>query len=364
MSSNRQLLERVLDNRASAWAGPGAALPLVLAIILLGTITFRVGKQTAPIIEKILTPPQVRPQEKIEFEEAAPERKFDNVFQEFSQDQTERFSIPDPTADLNVPEIETVTRIDETDVAMSEMPDQQAKWEATSPTVEVPGSVLVDPSTKTLPTRDTTGEEAALRRASTRQTTGDGVAATLAADGAGANLGQDKSGDVTPVAGLDAPVVVRRSASAPGPAVGISEPASAEKQSLTGWILRNPSPLRPAVQEALGYSSLKADRTSVGSVVDESGTLYQFYFLHRTENNLLRILVVVDDQAYRIDLPDFFLEANHVKTGYVSRGLAPADSFAPGPIIEVSLEAVSAIPAEVPEVFDLVLRWLEIKGQE
>ena len=336
----------------------------MLAIILLGTITFRVGKHTAPIIEKILTPPQARPQEKIEFEEAAPGRKFDNVFQEFSQDQTERFAVPEPTADVDEPEIETVTRVDETDVAMSEMPDQQAEWETTSPTVEVPGSVLVDPSTKTLPTGDTTDPEAALRQVSTRRDAGDGAAATLAADGAGAAIGQDKSGDVTPAAGFDEPVVVRRSAAGGGPAVGISEPASAEKQSLTGWILRNPSPLRPAVQEALGYSSLKADRTSVGSVMDESGTLYQFYFLHRIENNLLRILVVVDDRAYRIDLPDFFLEANHVTTGYVSRGQAPADSFAPGPIIEVSLEAVSAIPAEVPEVFDLVLRWLEIKGQE
>ncbi len=113
------------------------------------------------------------------------------------------------------------------------------------------------------------------------------------------------------------------------------------------------------MQEALGFSREKADRTAAGSVVDAGGRLYQLFFLHRTGNNLLRILVVSEGRAWRIDLPDFYLEANHVKVGHAVRG--PGE---PGPIIEVSLESVDEVPAEVPGVFDLVLQWLDIKGKE
>ena len=362
MSVDRQMLERVLDNRATAWAGPAAAVPVLLAIIFFGTITFRVAQQRATFIEKILTPPRVERQEKLDFVEDLPSTRLTDSFAAPEEQPEERLEIPAPAVD-DAPEIQPARDLDQADVAMSEMPDQQPRRDATSPTVEVPGSVLVDPQPRTLPARSH-DESATLKRAATRRPSDGGGAAALAATGGGATTGPDRSGDITAEPGFDAPVVVRRGAGADDPGAGIARPASQEKLDLTGWILRNPAPLRPAIQEALGYSRLKADRTSIGSVVDQDGTLYQLFFLHRTENNLLRILVVVDDRAYRIDLPDFFLEANHVKTGAVSRGAPPADSFDPGPIIEVSLESVDAIPAEVPEIFQLVLGWLDIKGQE
>lgn len=363
MIANRQFLEKVLDNRASSWAGLAAVLPLLLAIIFLGSITYTVGQQAAPLIEKILTPPVVQEQEKIEFEETLPSARFENVFEEFEADKNERLSVPA----LNIPDdskdFVPVHQPDQTDVAMSDLPDEQAKWEMDKPSVDLAGSAIGDQTDQIITTNQEPSQDAVLRRAGSERPAVASGGPKLAVNG-GANLGKDTSGDITPDPAASAPVVISSGGTSSTAGVGINQPASREKLDLTGWILKNPSPLRPAVAEALGHSAIKADRTSVGSVVDAAGKLYQLYFLHRTENNLLRILVVEGDKAYRIDLPDFYLEANHVKTGRVSRGAPPADSFDPGPIIEVALESVAAIPAEVPVIFDLVLQWLEIKGQE
>ncbi len=363
--ANKMTLERILDNKASSWAGVAAMMPLLLAIIFLGTITYKVGKQTAPIIEKMLTPPKVQPQEQINFDDVdAPfKNQYQTSFEEFEENEVVLFEVPNVTEDI--PEIEPVRVPVDTEVAMSETPDNQPVVQVDKPAADVPGAIGNDPSVQTITRDDNQGLDATLRSAG-----GTGPAQPTNAEAAsdqpgGAALGKDKSGDITATEGVEQAVVINRSERIAGQGVGLSKPASKEKQDLTGWILGHPRALPLAVAEALDFSVLKADRTSTGSVVDETGKLYEFYFLHRIQNNLLRILVVLGNQAYRIDLPDFYLEANHVKAGRVFRGPPPEDDpFAPGQVIEVALESVSEIPAEVPDMFQLVLDWLEIKGQE
>ncbi len=363
--ASKETLEKILDNKASSWAGAAAVVPFLLAIIFLGSITYTVGKQAAPIIEKILTPPKVRQEEQVNFEDmvAGPNGQFQTSFEEFEANEVVLFSIPDATKDI--PEIEPVREPINTEVAMSETPNAKAAWDFEESAADVPGAILNDPSVREITRDDSPDLDATLRR-----TGGSGPAQPANVDATsnqpgGAVLGQDKSGDITAEEGVEQAVVIKRSERQAGKGVGLSKPASQEKQDLTGWILGHPRSLPPAVAEALDFSAQKADRTSTGSVVDENGKLYQFYFLHRLQNNLLRILVVLGNQAYRIDLPDFYLEANHVKAGRVFRGPPPEnDPFAPGSVIEVALESVSEIPSEVPDMFQLVLDWLEIKGKE
>jgi len=364
-TANLQLLEKVLDSKASSYAGSLLMLPLLLAVILLGSISYTVGKQTAPIIEKILTPPVVQPREELEFEDMAPvSDEFQTSFEEFEQNEVELFSVPSADEAEDMPEIELVRDPVKTEVAMSETPDAEA-YQNDAPTVDVPAATLRDPSTEMTSRNETEDLDATMRRAAA--TAPGSVANDQAASEqpGGATLGKDKSGEISDDPGVEKTVVITRSQRNEGEGVGLNKPASQEKMDLTGWILGHPRALPPAVAEALNFSRQKADRTSTGSVVDENGKMYQFFFLHRTQNNLLRILVVLGNQAYRIDLPDFYLEANHVKAGRVFRGPPPEDDpFAPGSVIEVALESVSAIPAEVPDMFQLVLDWLEIKGQE
>ncbi len=362
---NRQFVEKVLDNKATSYAGAMLILPFLLAVILLGTISYTVGKQTAPLIEKILTPPKVVQQEEVSFEDLAPEMdNFQTNFEEFKQNEVELFSIPDAAEADNIPEIEPVRDRVKTEVAMSETPDGQA-WESDTPNVDLPAATLRDPSVQMTTRDDSEDLDATMRHAAGAAPVVSPTGQGAADQPGGAALGKDKSGDVEADEGLEKTVVINRGQRNAGEGAGLNKPASQEKRDLTGWILGHPRSLPPAVAEALDYSRQKADRTSTGSAVDENGKLYQFYFLHRTQNNLLRILVVLGSQAYRIDLPDFYLEANHVKAGRVFRGPAPDDDpFAPGPVIEVALESVSSIPGEVPDMFQLVLDWLEIKGQE
>jgi len=276
----------------------------------------------------------------------------------------ELFSVPDAAEADDIPEIEPVRDPVKTEVAMSETPNGEA-WTDDDPTVDVPAATLSDPSVQVTTRSETEDLDATMRRAGTAAPSSSASDQAATDQPGGATLGKDKSGDITADQGVEKTVVINRRERNTGEGVGLNKPASQEKLDLTGWILGHPRSLPPAVAEALDFSRQKADRTSTGSVVDETGKLYQFFFLHRTQNNLLRILVVLGNQAYRIDLPDFYLEANHVKAGRVFRGSPPDDDpFAPGPVIEVALESVSAIPNEVPDMFQLVLDWLEIKGQE
>lgn len=363
---SRTTMERLLDSKASAWAGSALVVPVLLAIIFLGTITYQVGRQTAPLIEKMLTPPRAVPEPEMDFEEALVGESFETTFEEFEAHEVELFEIPDVEAAADLPEIQPVRLPEETTVAMSETPRDQSAYHAGTPTVDVSAAALGDPSAAAVHRSPTDDLDASLRRG------GAAPAATLSGgDGAadlpagGALPGADRSGDIGSEPGPDQAVAINSRPRQSGQGVGLERPASREKQSLTGWILGHPRALPPAVAEALDYSRAKKDRTSSGSAVDESGRLYQFFFLHRTENNLLRILVVLDESAYRIDLPDFYLEANHVKAGRVFRGDPPADDpFANGPVIEVALESVASIPDEVPGMFAMVLDWLEIKEME
>lgn len=364
-TANMQLLEKMLDSKASSYAGSLLILPILLAVILLGSISYTVGKQTAPIIERILTPPTVQPQEEITFDDMAPvSEEFQTSFEEFEQNEAELFTIPNATEADDVPEIELVREPVKTDVAMSETPNNEA-YTYDNPTVDVPAAALSDPSVQMKTRSETEDLDATMRHAASKAPGATAGQENASTQPGGAALGKDKSGDIQSDPGVEKTVVISRSQRNEGEGVGLNKPASQEKLDLTGWILGHPRALPPAVAEALDFSRQKADRTSTGSVVDETGKMYQFFFLHRTQNNLLRILVVLGNQAFRIDLPDFYLEANHVKAGRVFRGPPPADDpFAPGSVIEVALESVMEIPAEVPDMFQLVLDWLEIKGQE
>lgn len=365
MILNRDRLEKLLDQKATSWAGAAATVPVLLLIIFLGTISYKVGQQTAPLIEKMLTPPKAQPQEEIEFEELAPSDQFQTSIEEFEENELELIEIPSASEADDIPDIVPVRVPDEAEVAMSESPNNQPVYNTETPEVEVPGTALNDPSAALVHRQETDDLDATLRRGGTAAPTQTATEEAGADQPGGAALGKDKSGDISTEPGPEQAVVINRRERHAGQGVGLEKPASQEKQDLTGWILGHPRALPPAVAEALDYSKVKLDRTSSGSVVDETGKLYQFFFLHRMENNLLRILVVLGNQAYRIDLPDFYLEANHVKAGRVFRGPPPEDDpFATGPVIEVALESVSEIPAEVPGMFDLVLGWLEIKGQE
>ncbi len=361
-TANRQLLEKLLDSKASSYAGSVVVLPLLLAFILLGSITYTVGKQTAPIIQKILTPPQTRQQEQFKFEDMAPvNNEFQTSFEEFQQNEVELFSISDVVEAADATRIELVRKSAATEVAMSQAPTGEA-WNFDDTAASVQTAFPRDPSLTMTVGEGTKKLDTTLRKAGgTPLATG----LPLPEQPAAAVLGKDKSGQITADPTVEKTVVINRGDRNAGQGAGLRKPASQEKMDLMGWILGHPRRLPPAVAEALELNSQKADRTSTGSVVDETGKLYQFFFLHRTQNNLLRILVVLGNQAYRIDLPDFYLEANHVQTGRVFRGPPPEDDpFAPGPVIEVALESVSAIPNEVPEIFGLVLDWLEIKGRK
>lgn len=366
MAMSRATLEKLLDSKASSWAGGALVVPVLLAIMFLGTITYHAGRQTAPVLQKILTPPKTTPEQEMDFEDVEMGQTFETTFEEFEANEVELFEIPDISEATDIPEIVPVRVPEQTEVAMSEAPDNRPVYSTDAPTVDVPTTALGDPSAAMVNRQQTEDLDATLRRGGAAPETpavqGDAAAAI---PGGGAALGKDKSGDIGTEPGPEQAVVIRSRTRNAGEGVGLAKPASAEKRNLTGWILGHPRALPPAVAEALDYSRAKKDRTSSGSAVDEMGRLYQFFFLHRTENNLLRILVVLEDRAYRIDLPDFYLEANHVKTGRVFRGDPPEDDpFASGPVIEVALESVAAIPDEVPGMFDLVLDWLEIKEKE
>ncbi|PID78582.1 hypothetical protein CSB20_14440 [bacterium DOLZORAL124_64_63] len=366
MALSPTTLEKLLDSKASSYAGSALVVPVLLGIMFLGSITYHVGKQTAPVLQKILTPPQVTPEQEVDFEDVEMSEAFENDFESFEDKEEEVFTIPDISEAPDMPEIVPTRVLDQTEVAMSETPDNQPVYRDDDSTVDLPTMALGDPSAAMVNRRQTEDLDATLRRGGVAPES-PGPSGDTAADipGGGVALGRDKSGDIATEPGPEQAVAIRSRPGNAGEGVGLARPASAEKQNLTGWILGHPRALPRAVAEALDFSRAKKDRTSSGSAVDETGRLYQFFFLHRIENNLLRILVVLDDRAYRIDLPDFYLEANHVKAGRVFRGSPPEDDpFAAGPVIEVALESVAAIPDEVPGMFALVLEWLEIKEKE
>ncbi|HPF70887.1 MAG TPA: hypothetical protein PLQ13_09470 [Candidatus Krumholzibacteria bacterium] len=362
--TNRERLERVLSNRGSAWAMGAAVLPVLALVLLLGRITYEVGRVSAPLITKMLTPPVVQVRETFDFASTAPTASFSSFAGDFAVDLKEQFTVPSVAEDVPAPETPAV-KVEAPDVAMNETVFQEDGFSFDSEAFAAPDA-FADVKEKATGGDDAGGKSAALLRAGRERTTtaAAGTGRTAAATGA-AGAG-DKSGAVGAEPGLGQAVTLAArpaGGGTGGSGAGVNRPASGEKADLIGWILKNQAGLRPAVQEALGFSAQKSDRTAAGSAVDQDGRLYQFFFLHRTENNLLRILVVQGGRAWRIDLPDFYLEANHVQAGRAVRGPAGAGGE-PGPIIEVALESVDAVPREVPQMFDLVLQWLDVKGKE
>lgn len=357
---DRDRLERVLNHRGSAWIMWAAVLPLLLVVLLLGRITYEVGRQTAPVITKMLTPPATRRAERLDFAAAVPTAAASSFAGDFAVDLKERFPLPAVADDLPAPETPTV-KVEAPQVSINESAFATEAFAFDSEAFADPGAALLGAADAAVGGNEPQADGGALRRAGKERQTADGrTGRTLSM--VGAMVAGDKSGAAGGEPGLGEAVQLAARPAGGGSGAGLDRPAGREKTNLAGWILQNQTALRPAVQEALGYSAEKADRTAAGSAVDAGGRLYQFFFLHRTENNLLRILVVCEGRAWRIDLPDFYLEANHVKAGHAARGRTANGGTAP--IIEVALESVDAIPAEVPQVFDLVLQWLDIKGKE
>ncbi len=355
---NSQRVEKILDNRFSSVGGSLLVMPVLLVFVLFGTITFTAVRQPDRVIAKILQPPPPEPQLQAEF--SMMENSFESVLPEFEMDfdDFQRELQPETMADEPI----VTTSVGQTMALELEAAGARPQYQGDTPAIEVENPGLYDPSTQVAAQQAEQSGLTVLNRAagpgSRRHDENDlpaGGQVAYAGDGAdrvtdSMLAGAQQMGDA---------VVVRRGASATTSGVGIEKPISEEKENLARWILRNETPLRPAIQNALEYSALKDDLTSVGQVVDDRGTLYSLFFLYRHENNLLRILVVVGQTAYRIDLPDFYLDAKHVQQGEVFR-----DRAAEGGIIEVSLAAVPAIPDEVPGIFEIVLQWLEIKRRD
>jgi len=355
-------LERILSHKVSSYAGAVMVMPLLLAVIVFGTITFRAERYQTPEIARILSPPIQTAPEQFDFSRTdlpVPQEMDFDVFADELQDRrdqqprrlnaaaidlpaargTESLSPPEQTIDLDMGP----------DAAIANGPDYEG------PADSNPG--LYDPTGEMAAGVGTAVSEARLRQAGRAEPRGQ---AGAAAPSEASEFGSDAAGGISSVGDGESPVVVSRQEVDRQQGIGVVTPASEEKRRLTRWIDSHPSPLRPAIGQALGYDAMKRDRTAAGVMQDPDGTVYRMYFLHRTENDLLRILLVTGETAYRIDLPDLYLEANHVQRGGVGYAESGPDSAS---IIEVTLAAVPQVPAEVPQLFAMVLGWLETKGE-
>jgi len=358
---NTERIEKILDNRLSSVGGSLLVMPVLLMVVLFGTISFSGVRHQDNVIEKILTPP-LRPQPmQAEFTDAFESQTYEPLLPEFEADLEQQEDDLLPEMVEQEYEIISTSRPEQLDVSLDESTQTASQWSEEQPAIDVENQGLYDRSANVAAQQSRSDNLAVLNRGSIP-----GSKQTEQADesvGGQIDFSDGGSERISPEMlasgnGLQDAVVVRRGATTGTKGMGIEQPVSAEKENLARWILRNQAPLRPAVQTALGYSTLKEDLTSTGQVLDEEGNLYKLFFLYRYENNLLRILVVTDQVAYRIDLPDFYLEANHVQKGEVFFGSAEEG------IIEVSLAAVPMIPTEVPGIFEIVLQWLEIKRRD
>lgn len=356
-------LERLLSHKALSYAGVALVMPVLLAIIVYGTITFRAERYQAPTIARILSPPIRTAPERVDFSQAAMVEPKPMDFAAFTDELQDRRNRDAGWLDQALVELPSGRGAEAESPARQTLdldalpgPGQQA------PAYEIPEvgeAGLFDPAGGVADQGGTAGVGGTrLRHAGGTEPRGPTAAATP--DPAASAFGGDAAAGAAEAGGDAVPVIVSRQEVSRQQGIGVATPANEEKRRLTAWIDAHPSPLRPAVQQALGYSAMKRDRTAAGTMQAPDGTVYRMYFLHRTENNLLRILLVSGDTAYRIDLPDLYLEANHVQRGGVAYTRLGSDSAA---IIEVSLAAVSQIPVEVPELFAMVLGWLEAKGE-
>ena len=356
-----QRLERILSHKVSSYAGAVMVMPLLLAVIAFGTITFRAERYQTPEIARILSPPIQTPPEQFDFSRTdlpVPQEMDFDAFADELQDRRDQQPRPLDTAAIDLPAERgrESTAPPKQTIDVDVVPDA-----ATESGTEYDGSAgydagLSDP-TGEMAAAGAAGSSAQLRHAGRTELRGQ---AGGAAPSEASEFGSDDSGGISSVGDGELPVVVSRQEVDRQQGIGVVTPASEEKRRLTRWIDSHPSPLRPAIQQALNYDAMKRDRTAAGVMQAPDGTVYTMYFLHRTENDLLRILLVTGESAYRIDLPDLYLEANHVQRGGVGYAESGPDSAA---IIEVSLAAVPQVPAEVPQLFALVLGWLETKGE-
>jgi hypothetical protein len=362
-AADPERLERILSHKGLSYAGAALVMPLLLAIVLFGTISFRAERYQAPTIARILSPPVRTAPEQVDFTQTAMLEPQQMDFEEFTDELQDRRTRDAGWLDEALVEL-PAGRGAETESPARQALDLEALPGAgeEAPDYEIPAvgdAGLFDPAGGITDAGGTAGGGGTrLRHAGGTESRGPTAAAAPTSDAAA--FGGDAAAGAAVAGGGEAPVVVSRQEVSRQQGVGIATPASEEKRRLTAWIDAHPSPLRPAVQQALGYNAMKRDRTAAGTLQAPDGTVYRMYFLHRTENNLLRILLVADGRAYRIDLPDLYLEANHVQRGGVAYARQGSDNAA---IIEVSLAAVSQIPAEVPELFAMVLGWLEAKGE-
>ena len=355
-------LERILSHKVSSYAGAMMVMPLLLAVIAFGTITFRAERYQTPEIARILSPPIQTAPEQFDFSRTDLPVPQEMDFDAFADElQGRRDQQPRPldavaldlpvgrSTELTSPPKQTIDLNGRPDAAPEIVPDDNGPAGG--------DASLYDPTGEMAAGIGIVGSSARLRHAGRAEPRGQ---AGGAAPSEASEFGSDVAGGISSVGDGELPVVVSRQEVDRQQGIGVVTPASEEKRRLTHWIDSHPSPLRPAIGQALGYDAMKRDRTAAGVMQSPGGTVYTMYFLHRTENDLLRILLVTGETAYRIDLPDLYLEANHVHRGGVGYAESGPDSAS---IIEVSLAAVPQVPAEVPQLFALVLGWLETKGE-
>ena len=357
--------EGLLSSKATSYAGAAVVVPLLLFMALNGSITFESRRHAAPEIQRMLAPPPVRTERELVFERTAPEERTERLdIKAFEAERRHREDTPrlevllgdDAGAraatqrrdDRRVPDL----RVDETPSAGRAGTTASAPADVDLP----PGSGLVDraPGVGAAGTAGPALRRGAVAGAGRR---GAGVDAGAGASGAPGAAGGDR-GTVQALADRGAGNATPGVRQAPiTPARG--RVVAGEKRDLIDWIAAHREPLSAAVAAALEYDPLKKDATARTVFAAADGHAYQVYLLHRRENDLVRLLVVRGDRAWRVDLPERDLITSQVLAGRVERadfGGGTVDQ--PAPIIEVSLQAVTEVPAEARDALALVRGWL------
>ncbi|MFO7653006.1 MAG: hypothetical protein R6X25_04205 [Candidatus Krumholzibacteriia bacterium] len=365
-------LESLLSRRAVSYAAAGLVVPLIGLIMATGTIEVRAARRSAPEIQRLLAPHSraeapravfapsaVAPAEQLDLEAFAEDRRRAREAEEVApDDRTEPQAGPTPAPSAPEPRL----RLDES--ARSLEPVGRAHDGLADPSVtEAMGLLARDREAG----RVAMGPEGSgrgipeLRRgaAGAGGAGGTGVRPGGIPDAGDAGTTAGRSGQGAPTGGdrAAAPGVVR--AAPPVFAAEAEGNLASEKRALIDWIAANQAPLPLAVAVALEEDRVKFDRTAVTAFADSSGAIWRAFLLHRSEKDLVRLLLVRDDRAWRLDLPERELAADHVQAGRVvlaGYGGDPAPSDAP--IIEVSLAAVTRVPRPARDGLSLVRGWI------
>lgn len=351
MSDKKNTLERMLESRLSPWAGTAVVTPLLVLLILFGSLPHLqaiVLDQADRILPDFLMPP---PEPDAEL--------FEKSLLVESADLEELTKIDD---DIELPEDNIGTPLFET-----EEPKTFTRTTRLDPRVR---SLTVDPERITTNREEVEDVPMAAKTPSANK---DWVLpGSPSTPGGSVNTdevfrGPSTDEDGAPGIGLRdgrgvGPVSVVRVPGGDGSigrsSVDLGEGASVtgEKPRIAEWILENQGPLPSVMSDKLAFDPVKD--VSAVQRVEAQDALYDLFLVYRRESNLLRILVVRGDDVFVFSLPGFEIRARYIQVGSAewTSGLDR--------VVEVSLRSVDTIPEEATRIFAVVLRWLDIVKSE